>query len=460
MRVLLTRPPRRDARDAGLSVPPLGLAYVAAALRQAGIEVELLDAYVLGWSWARFQAHLARLRPEVLGLSAMTPVSDIAARAVALARPHVGRIVLGGPHPTAVGAAVFDQMPGLDAAVEGEGEDAAVALVRWWAEGERGDPPPGVRVPGRLFREGVPRARVETLAWPARDLLPNQAYRYLFATRPGLATVITSRGCPFRCSFCDKSVSGSRWRARPAEDVVDELAHVVRDLGVRFVNVYDDNFTLSKRRVAAICEEILRRDLRVEWKCEGRVDGVDRELLSLMRRAGCTMVAYGVESGNPDTLALLRKDVTVDQARRAFADTRAAGLRSLAYVILGAPGEDGAAVQRTVAFCRELGATYVQFSTLTAMPGTPLFLGSAGGSGVASASVRNPVDGDLHRPTVTDLPPEELARLLRQAWVGFYLRPRPLARVTRDAVRSGSVGEAWRLGRALSRWAVEQARPG
>lgn len=449
MKVLLARPPRRDVRDAGLSVPPLGLAYIASALRESGHEVDLLDAYALGWSWRRFEATLRAERPEVLGLSAMTPVADVAARAARLARPHVGRIVLGGPHPTAVEHGVFEEIPELDAAVAGEGEETAPALLEWWAGGEVGAPPAGVIARGHPFTSHAPRRPIADIARPARDLLPNRAYRYLFATRPGFGTMITSRGCPFRCTFCDKSVSGSRWRARAAEDVVDELVELRERHGVRFVNFYDDNFTLRRQRVVGICEEILRRGLDVEWKCEGRVDGVDLVLLQLMRRAGCRTVAYGVESGNAQTLALLRKDVKVEQAAAAFAATREAGLRSLAYIILGAPGEGRAEVRRTVRFCHELGADYVQFSTLTAFPGTPLFASHGGG---AASDVRNPVDSDAARATVTDLPPDELQALLREAWTGFYLRPRPMARLLRDAVASGSISEAARLGRSWSRW--------
>ncbi len=450
MRVLLARPPRRDPLDAGLCVPPLGLAYVAAALREAGHAVEILDALALDMSWARFEAHLAERRPDVLGLSAMTPMADVAARAARLGRPHARWIVLGGPHPTATRRAVLDEIPDLDAAVSGEGERVAPALLAWWAAGGQGSPPPGVITRGHRYQEHEPERDPSRLPWPARDLLPNHAYRYLFATRPGFATMITSRGCPFACTFCDKSVGGSRWRARPAQDVVDEMEALVTQYGVGFINFYDDNFTLRRERVVEICEEILRRGLQVEWKCEGRVDGVDEALLRLMRRAGCRVVAYGVESGNPETLALLRKDISLDETRVAFAATRSAGLRSLAYIILGAPGEDAAAVRSTLRFCREIDATYVQFSTLTAMPGTPLFQRRK----VGGAGVKNPVDGDLSRDTLTDLPPEELALLLRQAWIGFYLRPAPLARLARDAVASGSIEEAWRLGRALTRWAL------
>jgi radical SAM superfamily enzyme YgiQ (UPF0313 family) len=448
MRVLLARPPRRDATDAGLAVPPLGLAYIAASLRQAGHAVSLVDAYALNWSWRRFETAVREAQADVLGLSAMTPVADVAARALQLARPYVRHTVLGGPHPTAVREAVFAEMPGLDAAVVGEGEAVAPALLAWWQAGGAGDPPPGVMAPGRPFVSAA-EPDLTQIPRPARDLLPNRAYRYLFATRAGFGTMITSRGCPFRCTFCDKSVSGSRWRARPAEEVVDEMAQMVRDHGVRFINIYDDNFTLRRKRVVEICEALLRRGLDMEWKCEGRVDGVDLELLTLMRRAGCRTVAYGVESGNAATLALLRKDITIEQSRAAFAATRAAGLRSLAYIILGAPGEDRDAVRNTVRFCRELGADYVQFSTLVAMPGTPLFL-----SATSTSEVRGPVDSDAARATVTDLPPEVLRGLLREAWTGFYLRPRPLGRLARDAVASGSVAEAARLSLALGRWAI------
>lgn len=118
-------------------------------------------------------------------------------------------------------------------------------------------------------------------------------------------------------------------------------------------------------------------------------------------------------------------------------------------MILGAPGEDAAAVRRSVRFCREIGADYVQFSSLVAMPGTPLYARLQ-----SSASVKNPMDGDLSRDTLTDLSEAALNQLMRQAWSDFYLRPRPLARLARDAWASGSMGEALRLGRAIGRWAV------
>jgi len=453
VKTLLLRPPRRDARDRGLAIPPLGLAYLAGSLRAQGRPVELVDAYGLGWSWARTRSEVARRRPEVLGLGCMTPVADVAYRAARLLRPHVGRIVLGGPHPTALRHGVLDECRALDHAVVGEGEEVIGPYLDWVAAGGRGTPPDGVTARGRPYRDHAVQCPITGVAWPARDLLPERSYRYLMATRPGFATMITSRGCPFRCTFCDKGVSGSRWRARPAEDVVAEMDHLARHHGVGFINFYDDNFTLSRRRVLEICEALLMRGVDVDWKCEGRVDGVDAELLRLMRRAGCRVIAYGVESGDEETLKRLRKDVDLERVVEAFAATREAGIRSLAYIILGSPGETATSVAQTLDFVRRIRADYVQFSSLAAFPGTELYAHHAD-QVLLSPAGSNPVDSEYHREVLTDLEPAELGRLLRRAWVGFYLRPRPMARLARDAWRSGSLREGLRLGRSMARWSL------
>ncbi len=449
MNVLLVRPPRRDSRDISLKVPPIGLAYIAGSLREAGIAVDVLDALGLDLSWDAFAQAVRMRRPDVVGIGAMTPTADIAARAARVCRPYTDRIVLGGPHPTAVGAKVLEEMPEVDALVLGEGEQSFPELIQTW---ERGDTalPQGICMRGVEFSPRSPPSDVDALAWPARDLLPNARYRYLLASRSRFTTMITSRGCPFRCSFCDRSVGGRRWRARSAESVVDELEHVVDRFGVGFISFYDDNFTFKPSRVAEICELILSRGIDVEWKCEGRVDNTDPELLRLMRAAGCRLIAFGVESGNEASLRRLRKDIDLSESRRAFAQTREAGIRSLAYMILGVPGETANEVRKSSAFAREIGADYVQFSTLAAYPGTSLDPQQL----TDGSAVSNPFDADSARSTVTDIPPEILTSLMQEAWRGFYLRPRPMARFVRDVWRSGSYREAGRIGRAVAGWAA------
>ena len=414
----------------------------------------MLDALGLGLSWEQFEREVARRRPDVVGISAMTPTADIAARAARVCRPYTERIVLGGPYPTAEGAGVLDVLPDVDALVVGEGEASFPALIQSWERGEQ-TPPAGVCVRGAPFEPRDPPADVDALAWPARDLLPNARYRYLLASRTRFTTMITSRGCPYRCSFCDRSVGGRRWRARSAEGVVDELEHVVQRYGIGFVSFYDDNFTFKPARVAAICEAILSRGVDVEWKCEGRVDNTDPELLQLMRRAGCRLIAFGVESGNEASLKRLRKDIDLTESRRAFAQTRAAGIRSLAYMILGVPGETPVEVRRSAAFAREIGADYVQFSTLAAYPGSSLERSQlVGGTSSFGGAAGNPFDNDVRRDTVTDLPPDQLSSLMQEAWREFYLRPRPMARFVRDVWRSGAYQEAGRIGRVVAGWAT------
>ena len=157
----------------------LGLAYIAAMARSLGHSVEIIDAYATGMSWSGFEQRIQELQPEVLGFSAMTPVADVVARAVRLCRPHAGKIVLGGPHPTAVGDAVFTEMPGLDAAVVGGGEPVIGPLLDWWSAGSPGDPPAGVRAPNRPFTAASPMNPSE-LPRPARARQASSQMRSIF----------------------------------------------------------------------------------------------------------------------------------------------------------------------------------------------------------------------------------------------------------------------------------------
>jgi len=448
MRVLLVQPPRRDARDPSLAVPPLGLCHVAAALRAAGHEVALLDARVERVGWDRLAARIAAARADLVGVTAASPVSDLAARTCALARPHARWVALGGPHPSAVGEAVFAQIPGLDLTVEGEGEESAPAALAWLADGVRGDPPAGVRVPGRAFAPRPPPERLDDLPLPARDLLPRRGYHHLLA-RGRWATLVGSRGCPHACTFCDRSVGGSRWRARSAASLVEEVAGLAA-AGVRHVHFYDDGFCHDRARVLAFCEGLRARGVRVTWNCEARVDTVDAALLAAMAGAGCRLVAYGVESASDATLRRLGKGFTRAEVERAFDLARAAGLWTLAYVILGCPGEGREGALATLAFVRHLRADFVQFSSLAALPGAALHRAPE-----PRTVVRGPLDADARREVVTDLDPAVLRGLFARAWAGFYLRPTSLARLAGAALRSGAWREAPRLAVAAGAWAAE-----
>jgi radical SAM superfamily enzyme YgiQ (UPF0313 family) len=240
-----------------------------------------------------------------------------------------------------------------------------------------------------------------------------------------ITTMITSRGCPYRCIFCDKSIFGSKWRARSAKNVLDEMEQIVKDLRIPSIIIYDDLFTLDKQRVQEICQGILERDLRFEWKCEGRVDRVDGEMLRWMKKAGCSLVAYGVESGNEIGLDYLQKGITLPQIRRAFELTRQAGIRPMAYFILGIPVETFDQGLRTIAFAKELDPDYAQFSILSPYRGTRLYEEARAKGWYAEVEANNPFDKDQTRPVLLskNWSGENLKEILRLAHKEFYFRP-------------------------------------
>ena len=456
--VLVRAPGARRGALSAMPVPPLGLLYVAGALLAAGRTVAVVDAEAEGLSDAAFVDRVRELRPAVVGLSGMTPMRPDIAKTIALCRPLAPRLVLGGVHATRFHDTVLDEFPGLDAAIVGEGEEVAVALLDWWSGGMAGDPPPGVVVRDAPFREAPVPSRLDDMAWPARHLVPHERYRYPFQTARGFTTLISSRGCPFRCTFCDKTVSGSGWRARSAGDVVDELQEIKERYGLGYVCIFDDNFTLQRKRVVAICEEILRRNLQIDWKCEARVDGIDEALARLMARAGCRTVAFGVESGNQQSLDFLKKDQELPRMHRAIAACRAAGIETVAYVLVGIPGETPASSLNTLRFAKEADLDFIQFSTLSPFPGTELYDQAMREGWFRETAVLNPADGEERRATL--VPPgwteKDLGATLRRMYGGFYLRPRYLARQAVRAHRQGTLLHRARLGLRVARWYLEQ----
>jgi anaerobic magnesium-protoporphyrin IX monomethyl ester cyclase len=426
MRVLLLTPPARQKSSESLLVPPLGLAYVAAALRQAGYQVSIKDGFAEQMIWRDLESFLEEERPDVLGLSSMSPVIDTVFKAAHLARPYVSTIVMGGPHVSVWGQEVFQQCPEIDFGIIGEGEQTMVEFMGALAAGQRPDAIPGVV--GRGFA-GPPRPMIkdlDTLPFPARDLLPLSKYRYPFSKASRITTVFTSRGCPFDCSFCDKSVFGSQWRARSAANILAEIDEIVQRFQISSFIIYDDLFTLDKVRTTTICEGILQRGYKLDWKCESRVNLADLEILRLMKRAGCSMIAYGVESGNQHGLDYLNKKIKLEETRRAFALTQQAGIATMAYFILGIPVESFEEELQTIRFAKEIAPTYAQFSILSPYYGTRLYQEAKEKNWYQEVCAHNPIDKDVKRPVV--LSPQwnekNLQKILRRAYLSFYLDPR------------------------------------
>ncbi len=451
--LLLVRPPTGGRVPPSL-VPPLGLLYVAAAARRAGYRVGLLDAPAEGLDVQRTLRHCRRAGAAVIGLGGFTPTFEDTARICRGLAGSAERLVIGGVHATCHGPEVLDALPMVSAVITGEAETTIGAALAWFDEGARGAPPAGIRVRGRPQRVRPREHLLDRLAPPARDLVDPSRYHHPLATRPGLATLMTGRGCPHACVFCDKSVSGARPRHHGADRVVEELTEIAGDPRVGYAILFDDDFAADRARVEAICEGIGRAGLALHWKCEARADAVDAPLLRRMVAAGCRLLAMGVESRHARSLDLLGKGLRPAQLREAFAAAREVGLDTLAYALVGIPGETVDDVLATADFCREIGARWAQFSTLSPYAGTKLHAMALRNEWLVHSPVRNPVDAEESRPTLLAPPWTEgsLREALWRAHARFYLRPGFALTLARDAVGGAPLGPLWRAGSAVTRW--------
>ena len=456
--LLLVRPPARRGLPGASLVPPLGLLYVGAAARAAGYRTALIDAPAEGLGWGELARRCRAEAAAVLGLGSFSPTFDEARSAAHRLRGPATRLVIGGVHATRHGDAVLGGIDAVDAVVEGEAEATIGPLLDWFAGDGRGRPPAGVRVRGQPYRQREREQKLDRLPIPARDLVDPTRYRYPLATRPGLATLMTGRGCAGSCVFCDKTVTGARPRLHSAPRVVDELTAVAADPRVGYAVLFDDDFLADRGRVETICQGILDARLDLHWKCEARADAVDEPTLRLMRRAGCRMLAMGVESSRDDSLNWLGKGVSVRRIRTAFEAARRAGIDTVAYVLVGIPGETPEDVLSTAAMCRELGARWIQFSTLSPYPGTPLYAQAIRNGWLADSRVRNPADAERLRPTLLAPPwtEDRLRSALWRAHTAAYLRPRVAVDLARAIAGGAPIAPLARASGSLAGWMVSE----
>ena len=454
MNILLVQPPSRTLHREDVVVPPLGLAYLASALGRERHRVGILDAFAMGMSWGDFESEVKREKADLIGIGGMTPTIDNTLRAARICRPHTRTLVVGGPHLSVRQQEFFRECPEADFGIVGEGEGAFSALVRNLEEGKDPWEVPGLVGPEKTNPPGKFIDDLDSIPFPSRHLMPNHAYRYALWPGKKITTLITSRGCPYHCIFCDKSVFGSRWRARSPRNVLDEMEQIVKDFKIRSIILYDDLFTVNKQRAIEICQGILDRGLRFEWKCEGRVDRVDEEILRWMKKAGCSLIAYGVESGNQEGLDYLQKKITLSQVRRAFELTHRAGIRPMAYFILGIPVETFEQSLKTVEFARELKPEYAQFSILSPYKGTKLYEEALAKGWYREVDANNPFDKDQKRPALLseNWSEEKLKEILKQAHRRFYFRGGYVLRRLRAVKSFQGIRSLGGVGWGLLRW--------
>ena len=371
MRVLLINPYYPISETPS---PPLGLAFLAAALENAGHEIRILDLVVYPYTKEQLAESLKTFDPQFVGATAVTMNFNHATRVIRDVKALAPDIftVMGGPHVTFCARETLEACPEIDFIVLGEGELTLVELVRACQNNS-----PLGSIKGLAYRDRGrpvlntpknPIQDIDSLPEPARHLIPLGRYRAL-----GLPiSMTTSRGCPFRCIFCvGRKMVGARVRYRNPRKVVDELAYL-STLDFHQINIADDLFTASKKHCLAVCDEIIRRQLKFQWTSFARVDTVSRPVLERMKQAGCSAVSFGVETGSPEVLTTIKKGITLDQVVQAVNMCNEVGVTPQASFILGLPGETLQTLRQTVAFAEQLKNMGVLhgYHLLAPFPGT------------------------------------------------------------------------------------------
>jgi anaerobic magnesium-protoporphyrin IX monomethyl ester cyclase len=383
MRITLCYPPLIPGYQPKYSLQPLGVLSIAALLEREGFDVAVLDADIAGLTLAETTRRILDTSPDLVGLSLMTPqlhaALGVAAR-LKRARPSLP-IVLGGAHVDATKADVFEMSDCVDFAIHGEGEWALLDCCRALDQGGGLD---AVRaLPNVICRDGdavtvnPPRPFLRAL-----DSLPPVDYRLVDVERYRLPTIagrfaismMLSRGCPFRCTFCDApQVMGKKLRTFSIPRIIEDLRTYQRRHGATHVVFKDSTFTANPAWAGELCEAILDAGLAIRWRCNTRADLVPAPLLALMARAGCEIINFGVESGDPEILRTLRKEVDLDAVADAFLRCRRLGIRTYATLLVGSPGETDASMRRTLAFAKRIRPSLCNFHVATAYPGTPMY---------------------------------------------------------------------------------------
>jgi len=363
----------------GFPEPPLGLAYLMQVAQTRGCKYEIYDQDHHS-KFLRLDEMLEGFTPDVIAVSFMTPQYGEAGRAVGRFRDRFShaRIIVGGPHATALPRQTLEEMTEVDYLCRGEGERTFGDFLRY-LNGEIGLEAvdglyyrSGDRISANAPRPLIPGEELDNYGIEWQKLLEHGPYVSKLSyrnTAVPVFPVITARGCPFQCTFCDE---GNIWqrkvRMRSIDKVVEEIEFLAGRYGAEYLNILDDTFTLKKSRVFEFCERI--KPLGLHFRITSTVKGVDEQILARLREAGCDLVAYGVESGDPDVLRIMKKRQSLDDVRRAFRLTREAGILSYALCMVGNIGETRPAVEKTAKLLDEIKPDLASCSIMTPYPGS------------------------------------------------------------------------------------------
>jgi len=413
-------------KEVSACLPPFNLALLAAFVREKGFLVDFLDCNALQIGLDKAKERLPADPPKFIATTAATVLIDNALELVKLAKEKYpnSKIILGGVHATVYPKEVLSS-PLVDYIVMGEGEYSLLELISDQnpetikGAGFKKQGQPVVNQP----REVIPDINV--FPYLPYDLLPMDKYYPALGSyqREPSFGMITSRGCPGRCTYCKGNLLGDRIRFRSAEKMVEEIEFLQKNYGIRDITFYDDTFTSSQKRVKEFCGLILKKKLDLTWCCFSRVDTVNAELLKDMKKAGCYQILYGVESAVPEILENIKKRITLQEVEETVKATKEAGIEIRLSFMIGNPGETEETIKRTIQYAIDLDPDLVSFNITTPFPGTEMFAWAKKNNYLMHENWNdyNFATPVMKLPTIS---PEKLLEYYKKSHRQFYFRPR------------------------------------
>ncbi|MFX0204107.1 MAG: B12-binding domain-containing radical SAM protein [Candidatus Hodarchaeota archaeon] len=413
--------------------PPLGLLYLAGYVREDGHEIHVVDVPALKWSLQDTVDFVLSLKPDIVGLTAMTThILNANAIADGLKRNGLASpIVIGGPHFTATPVETLQRSPSIDYGVVGEGEITFLELIQKISNNIDVKDLQGLawRQDDGSIIVNSPRSMIKNLdilPLPAWDLLPNFPHAYphnaLETKRLPAASIITSRGCPHKCTFCDRAVFGSVVRSHSSEYTLDMIRHLKDNYGIKDLMILDDNFLLDKTKLFHICDKIIEENMDLKWYCLSHVKFMTEDRLRKIKEAGCWIMEVGIESGCERILRLLRRTTPKSLIADAIKRAKKNGIKIKGNFIFGLPTETKESLEETIQFATSIDIALFQQTFLTIWPGCEL---SENADEYGHTEREWDKLGHFQISFIPNgLTPEDLLRASKEAFRRFYLRPR------------------------------------
>jgi anaerobic magnesium-protoporphyrin IX monomethyl ester cyclase len=429
--------------------PPIGLLYIASYLeKHTDFQIKVIDSFTEELSHNHLKERIISYNPDIVGIYTSTFYlfdSILAARNAKAVRNDV-IVILGGPHASLYPMECI-AIPEVDIVVKGEGEVVMCSITKA-IEKNRADPDLE-EIPGVLSKKNrnncPPECKIpvlDELPFPARHLLDHTKYRSILAKRNPITTIISSRGCPYKCKFCSNLESGQRVRFRSPQNVVDELAECVGRYGICDFLFFDELFTINKERVIGICNEITSRGLKIRWHCRSRADVLDEEMIMKMRKSGCRLIQFGIETGSQRLQKLINKNLDLNKVTNTIRTASDHGIYTYGNFMVGLPTETSQETIATIELAKRLDLDYAIFGTFAPLSGSEFYdqgLSEGRFGDFWKEFVINPEvpiqDGSWTRADMN-----RYYATISDAYKQFYLRP---SYMLRRLIRTDSLSQMW-----------------